>query len=516
MIGQHLLAVLERGVLELILGRTLECVGERLERLGHGSIEHQVGVGDVLLGAAGTELELVAGEGERGGAVAVGVVLHQLGQGISAQVEHAARGVDGSLAVDDLLDNLGKLVAQEDGHNRRRSLVGAQTMIVAGRGNGGTQELLIVIDGLDHRGEEDDELQVVERGVARVEQVLGLGAKRPVVVLARTVDALEGLLVQQADQVVAGGDELHLLHHDQILVDGLVDLAIDRGELMLAGSNLVVLGLGGNAKRPQFIVQVLHIGRDGGADSAKVVLLELLALAGSSTKEGAAGDDQVPTLAVSVLLDQEILLLIAHGRNDLLGGLAKQRQNALGLTRERGHGAQQRGLLVQGLARVGAESRGDAQDIVLNECGASGIPSGVATGLEGGTQAAVGEAGSIGLALDEVLARKLGNGGAVVVGLEEAIVLLGSNARKRLEPVRVVRRALGDGPDLHSVGNSVGHIQVERLTVLEGCSKALPNVLREVVLHDFLREHHGPEAVSKFGHTELPSYRHRVRSGVDY
>ena len=85
---------------------------------------------------------------------------------------------------------------------------------------------------------------------------------------------------------------------------------------------------------------------------------------------------------------------------------------------------------------------GDAQDIVLDKGGASGIPSGVATGLEGGAQAAVGEAGGIGLALDEVLARKLGNGGAVVVGLQEAVVLLGSNARKRLEPVRVVRRAL--------------------------------------------------------------------------
>ena len=135
-IGQHLLAVLERGVLELILGRTLKRVGEGLERLGHGGIEHQVGVGDVLLGAAGTELKLIAGKGKRGGAVAVGVVLHQLGQGIGAQVEHAARGMDGSLAIDDLLDDLGKLVAQEDGHNRRRSLVGAQTMVVAGRGNG--------------------------------------------------------------------------------------------------------------------------------------------------------------------------------------------------------------------------------------------------------------------------------------------------------------------------------------------------------------------------------------------
>lgn len=164
------------------------------------------------------------------------------------------------------------------------------------------------------------------------------------------VDALEGFLVQQANQVVAGGDELHFLHHDQVLVDGLVDFAIDGGELMLAGSNLVVLGLGGNAERPQLIVQVLHVGRDGGADSAKVVLLELLTLAWSSTKEGAAGNDQVLALAVGVLLDQEVLLLVAHGRNDLLGGLTEQRQNALRLTRERGHGTQQRGLLVQGLA----------------------------------------------------------------------------------------------------------------------------------------------------------------------
>ena len=246
------------------------------------------------------------------------------------------------------------------------------------------------------------------------------------------------------------------------------------------------------------------------------MLLELLALAGSSTKEGAAGDDQVPALAVSVLLDQEVLLLVAHGRNDLPGGLAKQCQNTLGLTRECGHGAQQRGLLVQGLARVGAESRGDAQDVVLDKGRAGGIPGGVATGLEGGAQAAVGEAGGVRLALDEVLARKLGNGGAVVVRLEEAVVLLGSDARKRLEPVRVVRGALGDGPYLHGVSDGVGHIQVEGFTVLEGCSKALPNVLGEVVLHDFLREHHGPEAVSKFGHTELPSYRHRVRCGVDY
>ena len=68
--------------------------------------------------------------------------------------------------------------------------------------------------------------------------------------LARAVDTLKGLLVQQAHQVVAGSDELHLLHHQEILVDRLVNLAIDGSKLMLAGSNLVVLGLARNAQGP--------------------------------------------------------------------------------------------------------------------------------------------------------------------------------------------------------------------------------------------------------------------------
>ncbi len=102
----------------------------------------------------------------------------------------------------------------------------------------------------------DDELQVVERGVARSSRFSDSVPSDQLLCLPEPFHALEGLLVQQTDQVVAGGDELHLLHHDQILVDGLVDFAIDGGELMLAGSDLVVLGLSGNAKRPQFIVQV--------------------------------------------------------------------------------------------------------------------------------------------------------------------------------------------------------------------------------------------------------------------
>ena len=156
--------------------------------------------------------------------------------------------MDARLAVHDHLDDLGELVAQEDGHDRRRRLVGAQAMIVAAARGTGAQEVLVLVHGLDHGGEEDDELQVLQRRVAGFEQVLVGGAERPVVVLAASVDALERLLVQQAHQVVAACDELHLLHHEEVVIHRGVELGVHGRELMLAGRDLVVLGLGRNAQ----------------------------------------------------------------------------------------------------------------------------------------------------------------------------------------------------------------------------------------------------------------------------
>ncbi len=96
--------------------------------------------------------------------------------------------------------------------------------------------------------------------------------------LAAAVDALKGLLVLQADQTVLGGDLLHHLHGQQVVVDGDVGGVEDGGQLVLAGSNLVVLGLGGHAQLPQLLVQILHELGDLGTDDAEVVLLQLLTL----------------------------------------------------------------------------------------------------------------------------------------------------------------------------------------------------------------------------------------------
>ena len=111
----QVLGTVSKGLLLELIGRgALERVGEVTQRLGHGAIEHHVGIGYVGLRAHGTELELVSGEGEGAGAVAVRVVLLKVGEHHSAQVDDAGGGVDRRLAVHDQLDCLGELVAQED------------------------------------------------------------------------------------------------------------------------------------------------------------------------------------------------------------------------------------------------------------------------------------------------------------------------------------------------------------------------------------------------------------------
>ena len=83
-----------------------------------------------------------------------------------------------------------------------------------------------------------------------LEQVVaGVGAHRPVVVLARAVDAGERLLVQQADEAVAAGDVLHDLHRQLLVVGADVRVLEDRRELVLRRRDLVVARLDRHAER---------------------------------------------------------------------------------------------------------------------------------------------------------------------------------------------------------------------------------------------------------------------------
>ena len=461
MVAQGALDVVDGGRLELLAGLAFHLVGEFLQRLSHGRIQYHVHVGEVLGGPGHAELELVAGKREGTRTVAVGVVLDEVRQHVHTEVHGHALGRGVVVIADERIDDGPQFVAEEHGHDGRRCLVGAQAMVVAGARRRHAQELLVLVDCLDDAGEEHEEAKVLHGILARIEQVAATGGNGPVVVLARPIDGLEGLLMLQAHQAVVAGQKLHLLHGEQVLVHGAVRLGEDGRQLVLGRSHLVVLGLRGNAEGPQLVVELLHELVHRGADGAEVVLLQLLALHRRIAEQRAAREHDVEALLIVLLGDEEVLLLGAEGGGHAIGRVvAEQIEHAASLGLDGLHGAQKRRLLVERLAGVAAEGRGDAEHLVLDEGVGGGIPRGVAAGLEGGAQAAGGEAGGVGLALDELLAGEGHDGAAVIGGIDEAVVLLGGDARQRLEPVSVMGSALLDGPLLHGMGDDVGHVLV--------------------------------------------------------
>ena len=478
----------------------LQLVGELLQLLGHDGIESDVGAGDGLGGAQGPELELIAGEGHGGSAVPVRVVLGDVGQHVHADAQRPLAGVGMGGAVDDGVHHRLEIVPQEDGEDGGRRFLSAQAQVVAGEGHRRPQEVLILVHALQKGRQEEEELGVLAGGLAGLEEVFAaVRCQGPVVVLAGAVDSCEGLFMQEADETVALRHLLHHLHGELVLVAGAVGVRIDGGHLVLTGGDLVVLGLGEDAQLPELRVQVLHVIRHPGADGAIVVVIQLLAPGSLGAEEGPAGEAQVLAFHVVLPVDEEVLLLGAHLGRDPAGlGVAEEPQDAHGLAAHLVHGAEEGGLLVQGLAGVGAEDRGDAEGGVLDEGEGRGVPGGVAPGLKGGPQPAGGEGGGVRLAPDQLLARELHHDLAPAVGGDEGVVLLGGDAGHGLEPVGEVGAALLRGPLLHGLGDLVGDGEIQGRALGDA---ALPGGVGrggKALSHRVLVEDQAAEELGKF------------------
>ena len=243
-------------------------------------------------------------------------------------------------------DHGAKIVAKEDGDDGRGSLVCTKAVIIARRGNRAAKQALILVDCLNDGAQEYQEAKVAHRGLARIEQVQLVGGNGPVVMLARAVDPFEGLLMEQTDQTVMACDGFHQFHGDQVVVDRAVGHGEDRCKLVLRRSNLVVLGLGGDAELPERVIEFLHEIVDGGADSAEVVLFKLLTLAGRCAEQRAASQDKVLAMLVIRLLDQEVLLFGSDGGGDARHIDAEHGKRAYGFLRDGLHRTQKRRFLV--------------------------------------------------------------------------------------------------------------------------------------------------------------------------
>ena len=368
-------------------------------------------------------------------------------------------------------------------------------MVVARAARAEAQQPGVTVHRPGHRGREDQELRVGVRVVARLEQVLAVvGRHRPVVVLARPVDAREGLLVQQTHEAVPLGYLPQHLHDQHLVVGRQVGGLERRGQFVLPRRHLVVAGLDGHAQAEQLVLHVGHVGQHALVDRAEILVVQLLSLGRLGAEQRPPGRDQIRAVQVETPVDQEVLLLRPDGREHAFAGLvAEQPQHANRLRAEGFHRPQQRRFLVQRIARPTEEHRRDHQrravGVVQDEGRARRIPRGVPAGLERRAKPAGREAAGVRLAAHQVLAAELGHNLAVAAGRDEAVVLLGRAARHGLEPVREVRRTVLDRPVPHRQGHRVGDARIQLTTGLDRVLQRLEDGLRQTLRLHGLAEH---------------------------
>ena len=275
----------------------IHLAAELLQLRGDGGVEGYHCTAAVGRGAHSAELEAVAGEGEGGGAVAVSIVDQHLGDMRHTELHTAFLVEDDGLllvGVLQLVEHRRELAAEEDADDGRGRLLGTQTVGVGGSHNGCLQQGVVLLDGHHHVDQEGDESEVLLGRLAGGEEAdTGVGAQRPIAMLARAIHAGEGLLVQQHLEAVTAGHLVHQRHEYQVLIDSQVGLIIDGCQLELVGRHLVVSGLAGDGILVGFELKLFHKRLHTGGDSAEVVVLELLVLRRLVTQQRAARQQQV-------------------------------------------------------------------------------------------------------------------------------------------------------------------------------------------------------------------------------
>ena len=297
-------------------------------------------------------------------------------------------------------------------------------------------------------------------------------------------------------------DLFHHFHCQLVLVGGNVGGGEYRCHFVLCRCNFVVLGGSEYADLPQRLVQVSHISCNTGLQICEVLVIQLLTLRRHCTEQGTAGHDQVFTLVVHLLVDEEVFLLRTNGRSDLgCGGVAEQAQDADSLLAQCVHGTQQRCFLIQCLTGIGNENSRNVQGAFFHKAVGSRIPCGIASCRAGLTQTAGRERRGIWFALDQLFAGKVHNYHAVVSRADERVVLFCGRTCHRLEPVGIVGRTVFDRPILNGICHNIGISGIQGSTHLTGFGHCLIDRLRESCLHDFIIEDVACKVLSNiFGH----------------
>ena len=175
------------------------------------------------------------------------------------------------------------------------------------------------IDCLNDTGKDKQKLYVLMRGYARLKQIDAVICReRPVVMFAGTVHSCKRLFVQQANETVAVSHIAERFHHKHVVVASKVHFFKERSKFELGRSHFVVTSLCRDTKLPQFLFHIVHKVQDAARNAAKVMVIHLLVLCRSCTKDRATGLIQVRALQIKSLVDEEVFLFGAERNSRLL------------------------------------------------------------------------------------------------------------------------------------------------------------------------------------------------------
>ena len=274
-----------------------------------------------------------------------------------------------------MVEYLVELLSEERRDDGWRCLVAAKAMGVGGTHDGGFEQSVVAIYCHECLDDECDKAQVFLGCLARgMEQHTVVGTQTPVVVLARTVDAVEWLFVKEDAESVLACHPFHQRHQEHVVIDGEITFLVYRSQLKLVGSHLVVARLAWDGKFESLYLKVFHKGLNAVGDSAEVVVVHLLVLGTLVAHECAACEHEVGAGRVEAFIHEEIFLFPSQVTRHLCHIVIEELAYVGGGTIHGMQCAQQWSLIVEGFTGVGDEDGGDTQCVVDDEHGRCGVP----------------------------------------------------------------------------------------------------------------------------------------------
>jgi hypothetical protein len=244
------------------------------------------------------------------------------------------------------------------------------------------------------------------------------GSNGPVVVLTRSVDVVERLLLKKSSKAELRSDLFNDLHDDDVLVDLAHGVAEERGKLVLVRSNLTVSGTKWDTELKALVLDLLHAckSRGSGRRRSHVVVAHFLSTSSILSDDGTASELKVRALEELFTRDEEDLLFETNVGLEARNLEAEKVKKTLSFAVQGIHRAEEGGFFIKGVSVVRHEAGRDENGVITKPDRRSRVNLQVTASGMCSTKTSVRVGGSIGLTGEKILALKVPH--SFVVGIE--------------------------------------------------------------------------------------------------